>query len=92
MIVNLFRKKIPDDTEKKKIENFIDLSIIQRKIEDLSDRMEKLEIKALESRKIYYKKLKNLYGDEEKKEEENNIKTNVFLSPNGTPIEPSKNS
>jgi len=51
----------------------------------LRENLDKVEIKALESQKVYKRKLKNLLGDEENKTE-NNLKPNVFLSPNGTPI------
>lgn len=58
---------------------------IEREVKDLREQIEKLEIKALESRKIYHKKLKNMFG-EEKEESETNKNPSVFLSPNGSPI------
>ena len=58
------------------------VTILESEIKNIKDSLEKLEIKALESRKVYHKKLQNLFGDEEKKSE-SNLKPSVFLSPNG---------
>lgn len=50
------------------------------KIRDLEDRMDKLEIKALESRKQYKKKLNQLYGDkEEGDKKEEGLNSSVLL-------------
>ena len=42
-------------------------------LKELRNDLDKLEIKALESRKIYHKKLKNLLGEEESSKEEEDM-------------------
>lgn len=77
-----FNKKVSDDVRIKTLET--DFNLLSLKLKALMDQMENLEIKILESKKIYQRKLKNLVECEEKTD--NNIKPNVFLSPNGNPI------
>jgi len=55
---------------------------LSQEIKGLKEQVEKLEIKALESRKLYHKKLKDLYSDEDVKSE-SNIKPSILLSPDG---------
>lgn len=82
-----FQKKQEEGTNysKKLIDIEDKLSELSRRLKDLEDNYEKLEIKALESRKIYSKKLKNLVGDEEKSEleEAKSINNPVILPFNG---------
>jgi len=50
----------------------LDISEVQQQIKSLKEDIDKLEIKALESRKIYKKKLNALVGDEDKENNSNN--------------------
>lgn len=61
------------------------VAVLEGEVKNIKDNLQKLEIKALESRRVYHKKLQNLFGDEEKKSE-SNLKPSVFLSPNGDTI------
>lgn len=81
----MFFKKKPIDAEKLVYLEH-EVETLKLKFKFLQDKFEDLEIKALESRKIYHKKLKQEFGEEEKKESENNIKQSVLLGPNGTPV------
>ena len=67
------------------------LSEIERQLKEvfedfkrIRDRLDSVEIKALESKKVYHRKLKNLFDKEEDTEKDKN--TSVFLGPNGNPI------
>ena len=44
---------------------------VTRELKQIKEDIEKLEIKALESRKIYHKKLKQEFGDDAKDEKSN---------------------
>lgn len=77
-----WRKNKEDPNQKKLIDLGIEFVKIQAEMKEIRDNLEKLEIKALESRKVYHQKLKKLYGEEEQKTE-NSIKESILLSPNG---------
>lgn len=77
-----FRKKISEEVRIRNLET--DVHLISLKLSQISEQLQTLEIKILESKKIYQRKLKNLVEDEEKKD--NNINSNVLLGPNGIPI------
>jgi len=77
-----FRKKVSDDIRIKNLET--DFNLLSLKYKELLNQIETLEIKILESKKVYQRKLKNLVDTEEKTD--NNINSNVLLGPNGTPI------
>lgn len=67
-------------THKKVNDALFEINLIKIQIKDIQNSMDKLEIKALESRKLYHKKLKELYGDEEKSGgKEEDIYSKVFL-------------
>lgn len=73
------------DTENMKLTEFSDkFREFSKEMEDIKERLDKVEIKALESRKVYQKKLNALYGDEKKTD--NNLNPSVFLNPHGNPI------
>lgn len=74
---NLFKK-----TENQKINELsYDVSRLKIELKDIRDAIEKLEIKALEVKKLYHKKLNDLYGQEDKKGKD--IYNGVLLSDNG---------
>ena len=84
----MFWKKsqdISEDCHKKLSEFGETMHKVVRDIEDIRDKLDKLEIKALESRKTYHTKLKKLFGEEER-ESETNKNPSVFLNPNGAPL------
>lgn len=62
------------------------LEKLVKEMRDIRGELEKVDIKAMEAQKSYRAKLKRLTGDVEKEETETNKNSNVFLSPNGTPI------
>lgn len=73
---------------KKLIEIEDALALHSRELKELRESLEKLEIKALESRKVYHKKLKNLLEEEESSKEEEEgeakgINNTVLLPENG---------
>jgi hypothetical protein len=78
-MLNFFRitSKV-EDLEKAFAQLKLEMTAINGKMKDYANDFEKLEIKALESRKIYGKKLKNLMESEAKKAEEDTI-DGVFL-------------
>ena len=66
--MSLFFKKTEQNEEvqerlSKFSRQFLDL---KAELDDLKNKLDKLEISALESRKIYKKKLQQAFGDEEK--------------------------
>jgi len=74
-----FKKKIDVDYVAM-VEKF---TLFEKKLKELREDLEKVEIKALESQKIYRRKLKNFVEGEEKTED---LNKSVFLGPNGTPL------
>ena len=60
------------------------LDSLEKKLKEQQELIEKVEIKALESQKVYRRKLKNLVGEEEEKDKD--LNKSIFLSPNGNPI------
>jgi MoxR-like ATPase len=66
---NLFAE---ERINKKLLSILDDMERIKRDLKEIRNDLDSLEIKALESRKIYKKKLSKLVGDEEKEEEETN--------------------
>jgi len=46
--------------------------------------IDNIEIKILESKKVYQRKLKNLVDNEDKTD--NNINQSILLGPNGSPV------
>lgn len=64
-----WNKKVEDESLAKRLLCAEDtVRLLSRSLDDLKDTVEKLEIKALESRKIYGKKLKQLAREEEESE------------------------
>jgi len=68
-------------TEKQRLNDALfEINKIKIELKDIQNNIEKLEIKALESRKLYHKKLKELYGEKELSgEKEEDIYSKVFL-------------
>ena len=82
---NLFN----NETKKENLvlrEALFDINKLKIDIKDLQNQIDKLEIKALESRKLYYKKLKSIYGDNEiaDTDKEKDIYSTMFLKDNGS--------
>lgn len=78
-MLNIFRISARvEDLEKAFAQLKLEMTAINGKLKDYANDFEKLEIKALESRKIYGKKLKNLMEIEEKKAEDDPL-DGVFL-------------
>ena len=71
-----------DNVRINKIET--DVLLLQAKLKVMMDLLETLEIKILESKKVYQRKLKNLVEVEDKTD--NNINQSVLLGPNGSPV------
>lgn len=65
-----WNKKQPEEPsmQRKLIEFSDEIAALKREMKDIRDGLEKMEIKVLESRKVYQRKLKNLVGDEEDQE------------------------
>lgn len=82
-----WNKKQPEEPSmQRKLAEFSDsLADLTRQIKQIRDDLEKMEIKVLESRKVYQRKLKNLVGDDEKDEmeETKGINNPVILPYNG---------
>ena len=83
-----FKKKEPEEPsiQRKLIEFSDEIAALKRDMKDIRDSLEKMEIKVLESRKVYQRKLKNLVGDEETEEmsETKGINNPVILPYNGS--------
>lgn len=84
-----WNKKAPEEPSiQRKLAEFSDaLADLTRQMKEVRNDLEKMEIKVLESRKVYQRKLKNLVGEEEessKEEEEKSINTGVILPYNGS--------
>ncbi len=79
-----WNKKQPEEPSfQRKLAEFSDqLADLTRQIKDMRNELEKMDIKVLESRKVYQRKLKNLVGDEEE-EQSQNINSPVLLPDNG---------
>lgn len=80
------QEDIQNGVQKKLLEFSDEIVQLKRDMRDIRDGLEKLEIKALESRKIYGKKLKQMFGDEEKQEDDEtkSINNPVILPYNGS--------
>lgn len=59
------------------------INLLEKHHKELKEDLEKVEIKALESQKIYRRKLKNFVEGGEKQED---LNKSIFLGPNGAPI------
>lgn len=83
-----WKKKEPENPNiQTKLLEFSDaIAELRRDLKDIRDNLEKMEIKVLESRKVYQRKLKNLVGDEDKEEmeEQKSINNPVILPYNGS--------
>jgi hypothetical protein len=83
-----WNKKQPEEPSfQRKLAEFGDqLADLTRQMKDMRNDLEKMEIKVLESRKVYQRKLKNLVGDEEETEmeETKGINNPVILPYNGS--------
>ena len=83
-----WNKKQPEEPsmQRKLIEFSDEIAALKRDMRDIRDNLEKMEIKVLESRKVYQRKLKNLVGDEEESqmEETKGINNPVILPYNGS--------
>jgi hypothetical protein len=77
-----FNKKLSDNTRLLNLET--DVHLLQLKLKSVLDMIDNIEIKILESKKVYQRKLKNLVDNEEKTD--NNINQQVLLGPHGNPI------
>lgn len=80
------KKEEEPSTQKKLLEYSDAIAELRREIKDIKDNLEKMEIKVLESRKVYQRKLKNLVGDkeDEEMEEQKSINNPVILPYNGS--------
>jgi hypothetical protein len=83
MFLNWFKSE--NITEKQRLNDALfEINKIKTELKDIQNTIEKLEIKALESRKLYHKKLKEIYGEEEPSgEKEKDIYKGVFLPDDG---------
>ena len=83
-----WNKKQPEEQsyQRKLAEVNDQLADLTRQMKQIRDDLEKMEIKVLESRKVYQRKLKNLVGDEEETqmEETKGINNPVILPYNGS--------
>lgn len=77
-----FNKKLSENTRILNLET--DVHLLQLKLKSVLDMIDNIEIKILESKKVYQRKLKNLVDNEEKTD--NNINQQVLLGPHGNPI------
>lgn len=78
------KKSVVEDTQYHSINlRFLEL---ETQIKLIKQDLERVEVHALESRKVYARKLKNLMKDEDKETDENNLKPSVFLGPDGKPL------
>ena len=81
------KKQVEEPNFQRKLADFSDqLADLTRQMKQVRDDLEKMEIKVLESRKVYQRKLKNLVGDEEETqmEETKGINNPVILPYNGS--------
>jgi hypothetical protein len=81
------KKQVEEPTYQRKLADINDqLADLTRQMKQIRDDLEKMEIKVLESRKVYQRKLKNLVGDEEETqmEESKGINNPVILPYNGS--------
>ena len=85
MVFNWFRKQ-----DNHRISELVfDMNKLKVELKDIQEQIQKLEIKALESRKLYHKKLNELYGDSAEKEKD--IYNGVLLPEDGPILKHSKN-
>ncbi len=77
---NIFKCKTAITENQKLNELIFEVNKLKIELKDIQNAIEKLEIKALESRKLYHKKLNELYGDKETSGgKEEDIYSKVFL-------------
>jgi hypothetical protein len=81
------KKEVEEPTYQRKLADINDqLADLTRQMKQIRDDLEKMDIKVLESRKVYQRKLKNLIGDEEEQDmqETKGINNPVILPYNGS--------
>jgi hypothetical protein len=88
-MISFFKKNVNTEEknlQQRKLLEFSDaIAELKRDMKEIKDSLEKMEIKVLESRKVYQRKLKNLVGDEQEEEmqEAKSINNPVILPYNG---------
>lgn len=79
------KKRQEEQTSNRRLLEFSDeIRELKKELDFVKDKLETLEIKALESRKIYAKKLKNLVSEDEKPNQEEFLNGAKVLNTNNT--------
>jgi hypothetical protein len=83
LMFNFFKKDKVIDADQKFLDVWKAINRLENSNLDIKNSLEKLEIKALESRKLYHKKLSQLYGKETEEEKPKDLYSSVLLPEDG---------